>query len=74
MVEGKRLDLVGSDRDNQAQERFDKGCGYISSGGNDKGAVSGSVGVVDEPVVREVREVKEVVRHVTTNGLLRFMV
>ena len=29
MVEGKRLDLVGSDRDNQAQERFDKGCGYI---------------------------------------------
>ena len=44
------------------------------SGGNDKGAVSGSVGVVDEPVVREVREVKEVVRHVTTNGLLRFMV
>lgn len=68
MVESKRLDVVGSGRDNQAQERFDKECRYISSGGNDKCAVGGFVSVIDKPVVRDVG------KQTTTNGLLRFMV
>ena len=68
MVESKRLDVVGSGRDNQAQERFGKGCEYISSGGNDKCAVGDFVGVVDKPAVREVS------REVVKGGLLRFMV
>ena len=68
MVESKGLDVVGSGRDNQAQERFGKGCEYISSGGNDKCAVGDFVSVIDKPAVREVS------RQTTANGLLRFMV
>ena len=68
MVKSKRLSVISHSRGKRALERFYKECRYVSSDDSDKCAVSGFVGVIDKPVVRDAS------KQTTINGLLRFLV